>query len=179
MEIKDTTRVTIIALAITSVILFYIAIVLFVLKQGEKDRKVAFQKKLEQVTVEKEGVENKLREMEMSGAEMRSNIRSQEDRISSLTQRVEELKSDSARNISKLQEKDVEVTILRSKLDAEKAEKDELVKRLEKLNEDYLTLKIQLENFMKTKEELEKQAKDLADQGGISLGSIVIKKSYE
>jgi hypothetical protein len=40
-------------------------------------------------------------------------------------------------------------------------------------------MKFQLENLMKTKEELEKKAKEIAEKEGVSLGTVVIKRARD
>ena len=54
---------------------------------------------------------------------------------------------------------------------------EEAIADLEKLNERFLSMKFQLENLMKTKEELEVKAKEIVEQEGVSLGTVVIRQS--
>ena len=58
-----------------------------------------------------------------------------------------------------------------------KTEKGEALKNLEKTNEAYLGMKFQLENLMKTKEELEKKASEITEKEGVSLGTVIIKRN--
>ena len=79
----------------------------------------------------------------------------------------------------KLQEHEDEIRALRSKLENEEAEKESLLKKVEKANEDYLSIKVQLENTLKTKEEMEQKAKELVEKEGVSLGTIVVDQKTQ
>lgn len=170
-------KIFLIALSITTVILLYSTIVLFVIKESEKDKRIALQKRLDEVIVAKQDVETRMREMELLSVEIRSDLKLQREKVSMLTERLEEEKKLCAKYSGQLQQREFEMQSLKTKLQEEEAEKESLLKRLEKMNEEYLGLKFQLENLMKTKEEMEAKARELADKEGVSLGTIVINQS--
>jgi chromosome segregation ATPase len=171
------TRAYIIFLAIAYLLLCYSSVSLFILKENEKDKRISVQKRLDEITAAKSELETKLKEAEAVNAEVRANIKFQEDKIALFTQRLEEERSTNARNGSKLQEKDIQIQNLKVRIEEERAEKSDMLKRLEKLSEDSLAMKVQLEYMMKTKEELEKKAKEMADRQDVSLGTIVISQT--
>lgn len=173
---KDS-RLYLIFLAIAYLLLFYSCISLFVMKEGEKDRRITLQKRFDDLTVTKSELEMKLKETESANSEIKANIKFQEDKISMLTQRLEEEKAQTARSTAKFQEKEIQIQNLKVRIDEEKTEKAGLIKQLEKINADYLAMKVQLEYMMKSKEEVEKKAKEMAEKEDVSLGTIVITQS--
>ncbi len=173
---KDS-RVYLIFLAIAYLLLFYSSVSLFVMKEGERDKRITLQKRFDDISVTKQELETKLKEIESANAEIKANVKFQEDKISMLTQRLEEEKSQNARSTAKFQEKEIQIQNLKVRIDEEKAEKAGMIKQLEKLNGDYLAMKVQLEYMMKSKEEVEKKAKEMAEKEDVSLGTIVITQS--
>ncbi|MDD5423552.1 MAG: hypothetical protein WC592_07465 [Candidatus Omnitrophota bacterium] len=176
MNMDKDGKIFLISLSITTVILLYSTIVLFVIKESEKDKKISFQKRFEEVTIAKQDIETRLKEFEIANAEMKVSIRMQDEKIKTLSQRVEDERSQSAKSVSQLQQREFEFQSLKSKLAEEKAEKESLISRMEKISEERLELKLQLENMLKTKEEMDRKAKELAEKEGISLGTIVINQ---
>ena len=63
---------------------------------------------------------------------------------------------------------------MKMSLENERAEKDSILKKIEKTNEENINLKAQLDNLLKTKEEIDKKAKELIEREGVSLGTIVV-----
>ncbi|MFA5146419.1 MAG: hypothetical protein WC515_03450 [Candidatus Omnitrophota bacterium] len=169
-------KLLVIFLSVTSVILLYTTIVLFVLKENERDRKVMLQKRFDEVSMAKAEVESALKELEMANIEMKTNIKAQDEKIGILAQNLEEAKKALARALIKTDEREFEIQNLKRKLEEERAEKEDLLKRLEKVNEDYMNMKFQLDNLLRTKEELEKRAREITEKEGVSLGTIVIKQ---
>jgi len=90
---------------------------------------------------------------------------------------LEEEKKTNGVNVAKIREEESEIQRLKAKIEEVKAEKQGVMTDLEKLNERHLSMKFQLENLLKTKEELENSAKELAEKEGVSLGTVVIKQS--
>lgn len=176
MDTKDG-RVVTIALSITAVILLYAAIVLYVMKENERGKVTALQKRVEEVTVVKDLLEVKMKEVEIANAELKTAIKSDEEKITALTKTFDDEQAAHGRDVARLQQNEAELKSVKAKLDEERTERDDLAKRLERLNEEYLNLKFQLENLLKTKEEMERKAKEMADKEGVSLGTIVIKRS--
>ena len=157
------------ALMIACSILLCVVVTLFVMKEAEKDRRINTQKKLDEtVAIEKE-LERTLHGLEIANADLKGTIRLQEEKINVIAERL---------NVSEagIKEKDAELGTLRARMEDAIREKEELSKRLDKSFEDYLSIKFQLENLVKTREELEKRAKDIAEKEGISLGTIVITR---
>jgi chromosome segregation ATPase len=170
-------KVFLIFLSITTVILLYSTIILFVIKESEKDKKMVLQKRLDEITVLKQDLESKVREIELANAEMKASLKIQEEKANMLSQRLDDEKSASGKYASQVQQREIEIQSLKSRLSEEKSEKDSLLGRIEKMNEEYLRLKFQLENMLKTKEEMDKRASELAEKEGVSLGTIVINQS--
>lgn len=149
---------------------------LYMMKESEKEKRVGLQRQVDALTIEKQNLEVRLKESEVTNAQSSSTIKFQEERIAMLSKDLETERVASGKSLSKIQEKEFEVQNLKARLEEAKIEKQEIQKSIEKLNEDYLNMKFQLENLMKTKEELEQKAKELSDKEGVSLGTVVIKR---
>lgn len=173
---KDS-RVYLIFLAIAYLLLIYSSVSLFIMKEAEKDKRVTLQKRHDDLTTVKQELETKLKEIESANAEIKANVRFQEDKIAMLTQRLEEERSQNARSFTRFQEKEIQIQNLKVRIDEEKAEKAGLIRQLEKMNADYLAMKVQLEYMIKSKEEVEKKAKEMAEKQDVSLGTIVITQT--
>lgn len=150
---------------------------LYVMKENEKEKRTNLQRQVDALTIEKQNFEVRLKDLEVANAQAASSIKFQEEKISALVKDLGDEKAASGKNISRLQDKEFEIESLKTKIEEIKAEKLEMQKNAEKLNEDYLNMKFQLQNLIKTKEELEKKAKEIADKEGVSLGTVVIKRS--
>ena len=173
---KDGSKVVLIALSVVCFILLYSTVAFYIMEEGEKGKKNALQKKFDEVTAVKQGLEAKLKEAEMLTVELKTRLKTQEETIDTMTKSIDEAKSENNRNFIKLQSRENEIRAMKTKLENEKAEKDSLLKKIEKANEDYLNLKVQLENMLKTKEEIDRKAKELVEKEGVSLGTIVVNE---
>ena len=94
-----------------------------------------------------------------------------------LSREIEEQKAANSNHLAKIQEKELQIQNLKSKIDEVKSEKQGVLRDLDKLYQHHLKTEFQLENLTKTKEELEKKAKEIAEKEGVSLGTVVIKQS--
>jgi len=170
-------RIFSILLLIAVIILLFAVNSLYMMKESEKDKRINLQKQFDGLTIEKQNIESKLKDAEIAYAQASSTVKVQEEKISALLKDLDEEKKTSGVNIAKIQEKESEIQRLKSKIEDVKAEKQSAILDLEKLNERHLSMKFQLENLLKTKEELENSAKELAEKEGVSLGTVVIKQS--
>lgn len=150
---------------------------LYMMKEGERDKKMELQKQVDSLTMEKQNLESKLKETEIVNAQTAANIKIQEEKISMLLKNIEEEKASNSKSAAEIKGKEVEIQNLKGKIEEIRAEKMEALRTLNRLNEAYLNLKFQLENLTKTREELENKAKELAEKEGVSLGTVVIKRS--
>lgn len=150
---------------------------LYMIKESERDKRINLQRQLDSLTVEKQGLESKLKEMEIASAQAESTIKFQEEKIGMLSKSLDEEKGSNGKNLTKLQEREFEIKSLKTKIEEVKADKQAALKDLEKLYEHHLKLEVELENLTKTKEDLEKKAKEIAEKEGVSLGTVVIKQS--
>lgn len=158
------------------ILLLFAAGSLYMMKENEKDKRINLQRQVDTLTIEKQNLEVRLKESEVANTQAASAIKFQEEKIGMLSKNLEDEKTAADKNITRLQEKEFEIQNLKARIEEARAEKQEAQRNTEKLNEDYLNIKFQLENLIKTKEELEKKAKELADKEGVSLGTVVIKR---
>lgn len=171
--VKDN-KLVVIALSIICFILLYATIAFYVMEEGEKSKKNVLQARLNEMIIVKQDLETKLKDAEMVTVELKTRLSSQENTIASMTQHLEELKAENNRNIITIRDRDDEIRSVKAKLEDEKTEKDSILKKLEKMNEDYLAAKFQLEGLLKTREEMDRKAKELLEKEGVSLGTIVV-----
>lgn len=170
-------KIFLIASFMVIILLLFAVGSLYLVKEHEKEKRTGLQRQVDALTIEKQNLEVRIKELEVSGAQAASSIKFQEEKISTLSKDLEDEKAAAGKQVTVLQEKEFEIQSLKSKIEELKAEKMEIQKGAEKLNEDYLNIKFQLENLIKTKEELEKKAKEIAEKEGVSLGTVVIKRS--
>ncbi|MFA5084885.1 MAG: hypothetical protein WC482_00795 [Candidatus Omnitrophota bacterium] len=161
------------------ILLLFAAIFLYVTKEGERNKRISLQKQIEELTIKGQNFEVKLKEAEIANIQMAASIKFQEEKINLLTKGLEDEKEARGRNLAKIQEKEIEIQNLRAKMEEIKIEKRGIARDLEKLYEHHLNMEFQFENLIKTKEELEKKAKELAEKDGVSLGTVVIKQSRD
>lgn len=164
-------------LLIGVILLLSTAIVFYLMKESEKEKRITLQRQVDTLSIEKQNLETKLKESEIATAQAESNIKFQDEKISILNKEIEDEKTANSKYAMKIQEKELELHALKMKIEESRAQKQEAEKKLERINEDYLNMKFQLENIMRTKEELEKKAKEIAEKEGVSLGTVVVKQS--
>lgn len=172
-------KMVLISLSGLCLILLYTTLSFYNLKENESGKRSALQKTLDETNLAKGHLEDELKERERENAELENNVKSYEEKVTILSQRLEEEKIANNRSLAKVQEKESEIDRLKSELEEEGLEKEELLKRLERLNEDYLNIKAQLEAMLKAIEDKEKKVKEPSKEEGISLGTIVIKQTVE
>ncbi|OGW93498.1 MAG: hypothetical protein A3G36_02525 [Omnitrophica bacterium RIFCSPLOWO2_12_FULL_45_13] len=161
---------------IAIILLLFTAVFLYIMKENERDKRVGLQRQVDELMMKEQAFEAKLKETEIANAQMAASIKFQEEKINMLAKSLEDEKEERGKNLAKIQGKEIETQNLKAKIEEVKAEKEGALKSLEKLNEEYLNMKFYMENLIKTKEELEKKAKDLAEREGVSLGTVVIKQ---
>ena len=170
-------KIFLIASFMVIILLLFAVVSLYMAKENEKEKRANLQRQVDGLSIEKQNLEVKVRDLELTGIQTASSIRFQEEKISALTKDLEDEKAVVAKNITALQAKEFEIQSLKTRIEEMKAEKLDMQKNAEKLNEDYLNIRFQLENLIKTKKELEKKARAIAEKEGVSLGTVVIKRS--
>jgi len=170
-------KIFLIASFMVIILLLFAVVSLYMAKESEKEKRTNLQRQVDGLSVEKQNLEAKVRDLELTGIQTASSIRFQEEKISALAKDLEDEKAVVAKNITALQAKEFEIQSLKTRIEEMKAEKLDMQKNAEKLNEDYLNIRFQLENLIKTKKELEKKARAIAEKEGVSLGTVVIKRS--
>ncbi|MFA5500420.1 MAG: hypothetical protein WC404_05020 [Candidatus Omnitrophota bacterium] len=170
-------KIFLIASFMVIILLLFAVVSLYMAKESEKEKRTNLQRQVDGLSIEKQNLEAKVRDLELTGIQTASSIRFQEEKISALAKDLEDEKAVVAKNITALQAKEFEIQSLKTRIEEMKAEKLDMQKNAEKLNEDYLNIRFQLENLIKTKKELEKKARAIAEKEGVSLGTVVIKRS--
>ena len=164
---------------ITIILLLFTAIFLYITKESERDKRISLQKQIEELTMKGQSFEAKLKETEIANAQMAASIKFQEERINMLARGIEDEKAVNSKNVTKIQEREFEIQNLKAKIEEIRAEKRGVARDLEKLYEHHLNMEFQLENLVKTKEELENKAREISEKEGVSLGTVVIKQSRD
>jgi len=164
---------------ITIILLLFTAIFLYITKESERDKRMGLQKQVEELTIKGQSFEAKLKETEIANAQMAASVKFQEEKMNMLARGLEDEKAANSKSIAKIQEKEFEIQNLKAKIEEIKADKRGIARDLEKLYEHHLNMEFQLENLVKTKEELEKKAMEISEKEGVSLGTVVIKQSRD
>jgi len=175
---KDS-RVALISLSVVCFILLYSTVAFYVMEEGEKGKKIVLQKKLGDMTAEKQELEMKLKEVETLSVELKARLKTQEDTIADMTKSLGDEKDANTANLLKLKSHEDGIKAMEARLESEIAEKENLVKRITKLTEDYQSIRSQSENENKTKEETDKKAKETMEKEGVSLGTIVVDRKTQ
>lgn len=162
---------------ITIILLLFTAIFLSITKGSERDKRMGLQKQFEELTIRGQSFEAKLRDAEIANAQMAASIKFQEEKMNMLAKGLDDEKAVNSKNVAKIQEKEFEIQNLKAKIEEIQASKRGIARDLEKLYEHHLDMEFQFENLLKTKEELEKKAKELVEKEGISLGTVIVKQA--
>ena len=171
---KDGGRITLISLSVVCFILLYSTVAFYVMVEGEKAKRHVLQKNLDEATSANQELESKLKESAALAVELKTRLKTQEETITLTTQHLDEATNANNRSLLKLQARESEIRSMEAKITAAAAEKADLTAKLAKASEDYLALKTQIENSSRTKEDMEKTAKETAEREGVSLGTIVV-----
>ena len=153
------------------------ASVFYFLKENEAGEKLRAQRQLEGVTQAQRKLEGDMMDLRVSSAELREKISRQEETIASLTQDLTEQRSLRQKAEAEIAVKQAEMEGLHERIRKADEARAELENRLEKQYEDYYQMKTQLGTLLKTKEELEQKAKELAENGPVSLGTVIIRQN--
>ena len=164
---------------LTIILLLFTTIFLYITKESERDKRIGLQKQVEELTIKGQSFEAKLKETEIANAQMAASVKFQEEKMNMLARGLEDEKAANSKSIAKIQEKEFEIQNLKAKIEEIKADKRGIARDLEKLYEHHLNMEFQLENLVKTKEELEKKAREISEKEGVSLGTVVIKQSRD
>jgi len=170
-----------VVLSITSfvviILLLFTTVFLYITKESERGKRIGLQKQVEELTMKGQNFEAKLKEAEITNAQMAASIKFQEEKIDMLAKGLEDEKEARGKGLADIRAKEIEAQRLKAKIEVIREDKEDVMKRLEKLNEEYLNMKVHLENLIKTKEKLEIKTKELSEKEGISLGTVIVKQA--
>ena len=174
---SDENNIQLTILSMAAAVFLCLAAFFFFLKETEHREKTALKTNFDKVVTSEEDLKKQLKELEISKSELETTVKFHEDKITLLTRGLEAEETRLKQSESKLLQKDMDIDELKAKLAQAIQERDALVQRLDKQSEEVYSLKYQLDTILKSKEELEKKARDLAEKGPVSLGTIVIKQN--
>lgn len=167
-------RLIVILLSVLIVLFLSSAILLGIIAQREKARRIELTELLDRTTNEKQIVEKRLTEISRIKSELESRLTEAEGKIADLVVKLEEAESTKASLSSELSEREKLIGDLNANFESEKREKMELAGRLTKSEEEYKALKAQVEQLETIKAELEKKLQEAAAKG-VQLEKIVVK----
>ena len=166
-----------IASLVACAVLFCAASVFYVLKEREEKEKLSLRSELSQASDHQKKLEADLHELQVSNSSFQERIKFQEDKISELAQSVEAVRAEREKAQAVVLEKESEIEKLRAQIQNAEREKRDLLSRLDKQYAEYYDMKFQLNSILKTKEELEKKARELAENGPVYLGTVIIRQN--
>lgn len=170
-------RIFLIISVVAVILLSFTSLSLYVAKAMETDKRLSIQKRLDAISLEKTALETRVKELESSQSISDSNARAQEEKIAALTKDLETAKTANGASYASIQERESEIRRLKARIEELSQDKQKAMQDLEAMNERALNMKFQLENLLKTKEEMEKKAKEIANSEGVSLGTVVIRQN--
>ncbi len=171
---KDGGKVALISLSIACFLLLYSTVAFYVMEEGEKGKKNALQKKLDEITVLKQGTDVKLKDADALTVELKTRLKTQEETIADITKKLDEEKQTNAAGSLKLGERENEMRGLKVDLENSKAQAADLARKIAKANDDYLKIKLQMDNMSKAKEDAAVKSKEILEKEGVSLGTVVV-----
>ncbi len=146
-------------------------------REVEKKEKVRVQEELKVAVEKQNALQESLNQIRTSAEGLDQEVKSQDLHIQDLMTRLsqqETLRLSAEQEIAK---KISEIEELRKLIAKIEAEKKDIELRLEQQYAQYYEMRAHLEATIKTKEELELRAKDLAENGPVSLGAVIIRQS--
>lgn len=153
-----------------------LSIALYVQKEIEMKEKITLKAQLEESRNTQKRLEENLRNLQTSSASLETKMKLSEEQISQLTQKVSQAVLDAKETEEALKEKDNQILELKTKIHTLEKQKEELTVRLEKQYAEYFEMQNHLKMVLKTKEELELRAKELTENGPVSLGSVIVQQ---
>lgn len=153
------------------------ASVLFFLKDGETRDKQRVSKELDGLALAEKKLEADLQALQVASAALKEKTQYQEERLASVARDLEEQRLLRQKAEAAIAVKEGEIGELRKQIQRAGEEKKDLEGRLEKQYEDYYLMKNQLSDMLKTKEALEQKAKELAENGPVSLGTVIVRSN--
>ncbi len=154
-----------------------LAAVFYFLKENEAGLRLSAQKQLAEVSESQKNLEEDMTELRFSSEQLKEKLAHHEETILSLTADLEEQRQLRQKAESEIEVKKAEIEQLQERIRAADKDRDEIEKRLEKQYEDYYQMKTQLGLLLKTKAELEQKAKELAENGPVSLGTVILRSN--
>lgn len=153
------------------------ASMLYFLKETERQEKLRVREELNETVSLKKKLETEISKLKASTASLEGRLKSHEEVIATIKQNLDEQQLLRQKAEVDLFVKQTEIENLKNQIRKADDEKRDLQSRLEKQYEDYYNMKTQLSSILKTKEELEARAKELAENGPVSLGTVIIRQN--
>ena len=154
----------------------FTALILFFVKESEKREKLLIHHELDALKLSQKKLESDLVESRVSAESLKEKVRLQEETIAATARNLQEEEALRRTAEQTVAVKDIEIGELRKQIQKLEQDNDDLGSRMEKQYENYYQMKTQLEALLKTKEELEQKAKDLAENGPVSLGTVIVRQ---
>ena len=164
-------------LSLLTLVFLSLSVALYLSDQRNRRENAVLTAELDHATAVKQELKKKLQELDYEKKALEINIKFHEEKIQLLTQQLDQERAELKDAEAKLIMKDSEIERMRTLLGREREEKTALSERIDKQAEDVFALREQLRTMLKTKEELEKKARDLAENGPVSLGTIVVRQN--
>ena len=151
--------------------------VFYYLKENEKNEKLRIGAQLTEAVSSQKKLETDLQALQLSAASLEAKLKSQEEKITSIQAELGEQQELRQKAEWQITLKQAEIESLKTQIHKGEDAKRDLQSKLEKQYEDYYNMKTQLANVLKTKQELEAKAKELAENGPVSLGTVVVRRN--
>ncbi len=154
-----------------------VSVVFYQDREAEKREKTRIHEELKQAVETQKELQASLNEIQTSAAGLDQQVKSQDLHIQDLMARLSQQESLRLSAEQEIAKKISEIDELRKLIAKIEAEKKDIELRLEQQYAQYYEMRAHLEATIKSKEELEIRAKDLAENGPVSLGAVIIRQS--
>jgi len=175
MEKNDNGRLIVTALVITSAIFLASTTALYVLRQSEIDKRVAVEKKLEELTQEKIKLTKELGEMTTMKSSLEVKLSGAEEKAKTLEGQLETEKKSREAIYGQLESEKRESRKLVDDLMKVKEEKEQVSLSLADAKSQCEVLKVQIYSIQQAKEILESKLKEIMTRNEVELEKIVVK----
>ncbi len=146
-------------------------------REEERREKARVSQELKAAVEAQNKLELDLKGVQLSAAGLDEQVKSQDMQIQDLMMRLNQQESLRRSAEQEITKKLAEIEELKQLIQKIESEKKDIELRLEQQYAQYYEMRAHLEAVIKSKEELEIRAKELAENGPVSLGAVIIRQS--
>lgn len=168
-------KLGIVSLVIVSGLSICLAIVLFIAKEQEEEKRLLLERNLEKALETKVAIEKELEITTAAKVNLESETADLKSKAESLAQEAGKTKKQYESALNELRRKTEELLALKAEFESEKAKSEELNQKLAAIEKARDEIQAQLNELKGAKADLEKETEELAGEEGVKLERIIVK----